>query len=644
MAIEVELPDGSIAEFPDDMPQDQIAAVLKKQFPAPQQAQPEALPGGSARPAAVASQSVMEGAADTVDAVLNTPNRLANLAKAAIGAPIMAAGQYFDSPGTRQFVRDYLEPSPDRPFARNTLAGIVGLTGGNMQDYAPQTQGEQRLATVGSVVGGAAVGGIRPQAPVRDLLSAIGAGSGMQIARETSPGNPLAELVGSAIGGASPAAFEGLARGTAGTARATAEPFTKTGQERIVGRALRQAEAVPGSIVSAQPSAVPGVQRTLAEATADPGIAQFQRATANIDQPSASAIDTARRQSNAARVEALRKIAGDDAALTAAQQARDKSALKFLRSAVGSENRVDTARSISLIDDMLAGRAGQREAVAKALTDVKTKIKQAAGETGGQAGVDIMYGIRQHIDDLISGKVGGEQQGAPLARRYLTTIKKVVDREIVKAAPSFRKYLDVYKQGSIPANQMQLGRELLDAATGNVRDPVTGELSITPNRMGAAVENMDRLAQRATGFSKAQAANILTPEQQSSISAVNQDLSRQAFADAAGRQMGSPTAQNLAGMNVLKQSLGPGGLGLPDAVVNSTAFTNLIGNPANIAYKLTGAPEQIMVIVRDVLTNPAEAQRIVSALPRQQRNQVAATIVQAMRQQVPIQAGQNNGQ
>lgn len=40
MAKEIELPDGSIAEFPDDMHDDAIAGVLAKQFPAKPKAQP----------------------------------------------------------------------------------------------------------------------------------------------------------------------------------------------------------------------------------------------------------------------------------------------------------------------------------------------------------------------------------------------------------------------------------------------------------------------------------------------------------------------------------------------------------------------------------------------------------------------------
>ncbi|WP_313642323.1 hypothetical protein [Stenotrophomonas sp.] len=41
MPIEIELPDGTIAEFPDGMPDAEIEAVIQKQFPAPAAAQPE---------------------------------------------------------------------------------------------------------------------------------------------------------------------------------------------------------------------------------------------------------------------------------------------------------------------------------------------------------------------------------------------------------------------------------------------------------------------------------------------------------------------------------------------------------------------------------------------------------------------------
>ena len=629
MTIEVELPDGSIAEFPDDMPQEQITAVLQKQFPPKQVAPAKQGPAsGAMRPAAVASQAAMEGGADVFDAILNTPNKIANMARIIPGVALQETGEAFDIPALRRLAQsDALQPRPDYPFVRQGLAALTRMTGGDPEAYRPQTQDEQRLATIAGVIGGtAAGGGVSPTTPLRSLVSAAGAGTGLQVAREAAPSSQLAELAGLVAGGASPAAFESLARGTGSLARSFFEPFTQRGQERIVGRALQQSEAIPGSIQSAQPSAVPGVQRTLAEATADPGVAQLQRATAMSDQPTGAAIDLGRRQSNAARIEALQKIAGDDATLSAAQKARDNAALKFLRSAVKSEQPVNVVRPVRIIDEMLAGRAGQRTAVAQALNDVKGKMSEVGGS------VDLLYGVRQHIDDLMSGKVGGDQQGAGLARRYLTTVKKVLDREIVKAAPSFRKYLDVYKQGSIPVNQMELGREILRSATGTVDDPITGQLSLSPAKMGAAVKNMDQLAQRATGFKRAEAGRILSPEQQQTIRAVNEDLSRQNFVDTAARQAGSPTAQNLVGMNVLKQTLGPGGLGLPDAVVNSTMFQNAIANPANLLYRMTGAPEQVLDILRTALTNPTEARRLIAALPPKARNQVAAMLMQAMRQ------------
>lgn len=609
-----------------------IARRIKETEAQPQQPTQQPVqqepPGGALRPAAVASQGFNEGVAGVADLLLNTPNKLANMAKILPNIALQETGQVFDIPALRNLANSsFFEPSPDQNFAQR----LVEYLGGSQPQFSPQTRGEQRLATVANVIGGtAAGGGISPTSPLRSLASAAGAGTGLQVAREAAPGNPLAELAGLAAGGASPAVLESLTRGTGGLVRSFFEPFMQRGQERIVGRALQQSEAIPGSIQSAQPSAVPGVQRTLAEATADPGIAQLQRATAMSDQPTGATIDLGRRQANAARIEALQKIAGDDAALSAAQKARDSAALKFLRSAVNSEQPVDVARPVRIIDEMLAGRAGQRTAVAQALDDVKVKMSEAGGS------VDLLYGVRQHIDDLMSGKVGGDQQGASLARRYLTTVKKVLDREIVKAAPSFRKYLDVYKQGSLPINQMELGREILRSATGSIDDPITGQLALSPAKMGAAVKNMDQIAQRATGFKRAEAGRILSPEQQQTISAVNEDLSRQNFVDTAARQAGSPTAQNLVGMNVLKQTLGPGGLGLPDAVVNSTMFQNAIANPANLLYRMTGAPEQVIGILRTALTNPAEAQRIISTLPPKARNQVAASLLQAMRQ-LPVQ-------
>lgn len=200
--------------------------------------------GGAMRPAAVASQAALEYAADAYDAILNTPNRLANMARIIPGVALQETGEAFDIPALRRLAQsDALQPRPDYPFARQGLAALTRMTGGDPEAYRPQTQDEQRLATIAGVIGGtAAGGGVSPTAPLRALVSAAGAGAGLQTAREVAPGNPLAELGGAVVGGLAGNKVAEIPGGLARIARATqgqlpASPATdlvRLGQQRGV--------------------------------------------------------------------------------------------------------------------------------------------------------------------------------------------------------------------------------------------------------------------------------------------------------------------------------------------------------------------------------------------------------------------------
>ncbi len=107
MGIEVETPDGMV-EFPDGMEQSQIQAVLRKKYP-PQAKPTEWLP--------MAANSVNKAVLGMGDAVLNTPNRLGNLGRAAVGAGQVAMGHPELAPA--------LQPDPN--YLR-TLSDKVGTT------------------------------------------------------------------------------------------------------------------------------------------------------------------------------------------------------------------------------------------------------------------------------------------------------------------------------------------------------------------------------------------------------------------------------------------------------------------------------------------------------------------------------------
>ena len=121
--------------------------------------------------------------------------------------------------------------------------------------------------------------------------------------------------------------------------------MTAKGAEKRVAETLRR-EAVDAAALSrAAPSAIPGVQRTLAEESLDPGIAILQRGVF-ARTPEAA---VTRSNNNAARVAALRGFAGDDAAVGAAEAARN-AATKPLRDQAVKATGVDTSRLLSRLD------------------------------------------------------------------------------------------------------------------------------------------------------------------------------------------------------------------------------------------------------------------------------------------------------
>lgn len=179
------------------------------------------------------------------------------------------------------------------------------------------------------VLGGAAVGGLMgmltPTASGENPMDAIGAGAAFGAA-------------GPFVGRVAKSGYDAAVR-----------PFFQGGRERMIGEVLRDAaggklDDVMTSIGSAQ-QYVPGSLPTLAEASGNRGLAVLQKSVRNMPgEISGDLVD--REMSNAAaRREALRSIAQDDAAREAAVKARKDA----------SESLYDAARQKNLtVDEGLA--------------------------------------------------------------------------------------------------------------------------------------------------------------------------------------------------------------------------------------------------------------------------------------------------
>lgn len=406
--------------------------------------------------------------------------------------------------------------------------------------------------------------------------SAQPATSGADVAQNAAMGG-----AGGLLGAAVPKLIGGSVR----AAKSLVAPFTQRGAEGAAARVVQGFAEDPARLLVRQPSAVPGVQRTLAEETLDPGIAQLQRTVAARE---GATFDSMRRSNNAARVGAIRQFAGDEADVAAAEAARDGAAMPLLRQAEGVTG-VDTQPVRELVQQTIESNAS-RPTVRDAVRDVQAALNEAGDDVAS------LYNLRKYIDDMLQGRVGGDQGYARAASRELQGVKGTLDQQMEAASPEFGQYLDLYRSGSAPINRMQTGQELLRRGSGGIADPTTGLEVLTPAKFGQQVRNLDQVAASATGFGKARAATVLQPADMTTIGSVNDDLARQAFTDTAARGSGSDTFQKLMTNGDILGAAQEIGLSVPGA-----GALNMLGRAGR---------DRVNRQLVSILTDPAAAQDI----------------------------------
>jgi hypothetical protein len=366
---------------------------------------------------------------------------------------------------------------------------------------------------------------------------------------------------------------------------------------------IRQEAQNPQGLMVPQPSAIPGVQRTLAEESKDAGIARLERNARSTGQ----GFDVQDRANNSARVAALRTIGGDPAQLKAAEQARDAAA-RAAKAAAFQVKGVDTSRLVSQLERGEA-RLAQRPAIAKALAEVRTLLQTPGADT-----VAGLYNVRKTIGDMLSGSYGGDSSRALAASAELLAVRGQLDRVMAKNAPAFRQYLDAYRSGSVPINRMQLGNELIDRGAGSaIPDPITGDPVLTPAAFSRASGNLDKTAAAATGFRKAKADNYLRPQDRTVIAGVQDDLERRSFAATAGSGGNSHTFER----------------GMLDKRMAASMAARIPGLNIALAELERVGQRRLEMKLAQVLANPAQARSLLARMPEAERRVVENAIRQA---------------
>ncbi|HQC98505.1 MAG TPA: hypothetical protein PK306_22645, partial [Aquabacterium sp.] len=240
---------------------------------------------------------------------------------------------------------------------------------------------------------------------------------------------------------------------------------------------------------------------------------------------------------------------------------------------------------------------------------VESAKKLLAKAEAGRDDVASLYGVRKSIDDMLAGRYGGDANYAKAAASELMVIKNGLDRAIAKQSPEFGQYLSTYRDMSRGIDRMKLGQTLLeDGAGSKIVNPTTGEFTLTPAAFGRQAADLDRAAVNATGFRKAQAGNILRPEDMATIGNIQDDLSRQAFADTAAAGPNSTTFQNFATNAAL------------DAERSLVSRVPVAGKL--LSYFAEKGDQRAVQVLQQALQNPSEARRILATFPANERRMI----------------------
>lgn len=458
--------------------------------------------------------------------------------------------------------------------------GLIGLGRGLARQGAAQAPtvatriGELLQSRPGTQVAGAALG------------------SGASEVTREAGGGPVAQAVAGAAGSVLPGVGAPIARMGAAPVAAPFQGVTQSGADNAVADILRRGATNTENLFREAPSAVPGVTRSLAEETLDPGVAALQR------QYGTGPLREQAQAANQARVEYIGRTFGAPAAAQAARDEGDALARQTVRSLRSAPGQAIDNGQLTGLADTIASRT-RRPEIVRAVEAAKGLVAQPFRNAADA------WDARQGINDLIAGKVS-DLPSSNLAQKQLLLLRGALDRQMRRAYPGWSKFLRDYQGLQRSADRVEVGQTLLErgGVTGlNAAGEATTALS--PAKFRNLTDNLDQLAQTSTGFRKATAANLLTDDQVSAIQNVRDDILRLAETQRTGFA-GSPTQQNR-----MVQEL------VDDAIQNRAReiLASIPGISAGAEVLSNVAKRRIELRLQQALANPAQAREILRNAP-----------------------------
>lgn len=569
---EVVLPDGTIAEFPDDMSNAQIEGVLRKQFAAPTKAESFWDRFKQAATPEMPVMALMQGLRKPVDTGADAAASLAERI-----APDTFAGH-------AQNVRDINAQSRDE-FARDYPSG-AGLPG------LPFRLAGEILGTTPAVKAAGAVTGLASPA-LGTAIASYGAKGGGMLTRAAGGGvaggltaaqvDPSDWKLGAAFGAAG-VPLTKLATMAGSKIGDFIRPFTKSGQEGIAGEVLRSSADNADDAIRNLRNAhqvVPGSDPTSAMSSGDFGLTARLNTVQDKLPEVASAAHRASEARNLARQAYATAVGGTDDVVSRMKDARDAITEPMRNSILRNAQPIPVA----VLDDPIRGLASnpgkQSKPVQDAYAFVRSRIESAAQ---GADTIDprALYEVRKDVNDAIAGKFSKDAPSLAFARKELTAVKKLIDLRIEQASGNtgvWREYLSEYAARSKEAGQLAEFQDVIRrVGTGSV--DVQGAPILSAAKLNNILKNETPQLKRS-----------LTTDQLDSLRRLASDLSAEAKAATASRPaFGSPTFKFLEAGKAIDSAAGfvPGG-----------------GGVSRVAqWAQQGNKDRIMALLGDSVLNP----------------------------------------
>ena len=405
--------------------------------------------------------------------------------------------------------------------------------------------------------------------------------TGMPMYEEMGRNSRTGALIGAPVGAVAPAVGQLVEKGVR-VGKALVEPFLESGQEKIMGRFLRQMsggeEAKAMRNLRNPQQLVAGSQPTTAQVAGVPSLAALERTLMATDQTAGNLMAQRQAQNAQAQAAALRNIA----------PASRISKYANFREEVADDLYKDALKPLNLgkLDDATTKEIAnltKRPAIQDAM--------QVAKETSANRGMDIadpagsMLGLHRtkialdkkigevkarYERDKIKSSTGDELDGLMNAKTSLLGFME-------KISPTYKQARQSFERLSKPIDQLESIAKLADKSIS----PETEKIYIS---------------QFSKGLKDLKQSGVVSDRQIARLEAIEKDLARGKFAATEGKGVGSDTVQKLAYSNLMSE------VGLP------ISASNRLGR-----FVYGDVNEQLRTKLAESMLDPKEALRLMRA-------------------------------